>query len=385
MSRRKSLYPDSARAVKQWLDTRIAGGELTVGQRLPAERAWADELRINRLTLRRAVAALCRDGLLRKTTAGKTELAAAAPAAKNAFYKTVGVISELRLTEPHDDSFYESWMCAIGTGAGNRLQRAGYDAWMTAAEGWSAAEVDWFFQMRPAGLLLASLPETAILRRALAAARHGGVAVAAVGSDEILADCDRVYTDHAGGGAQLAAHLAKRGCRRVISIGSTPCEVEWRRRREQGIAAALKKSPAVLLATIEIKELTSAPRPENQAQFEAQARTVAGYLAEFMTDKKPLEGILAQNDVFGFLVARACRWFGRDPVREVLITGYDNMWERAKEREWEAWTPAATADKENARCGEIAAELLLSRIADKLSAPIQAQVLEPRLVFPTTV
>jgi DNA-binding LacI/PurR family transcriptional regulator len=178
----------------------------------------------------------------------------------------------------------------------------------------------------------------------------------------------------------LARHLLARGCRRLICVGNAPNDLPWRRSREEGVASALTEAGAAPAPSIVFARGTAVRRPATAAEFDDKARLVAGYLSEHLTGAAPVDAILAQNDIDGFLVARACRWFGREPGKDIFITGYDNMWEMAQEREWEPWIPTATVDKDNRACGEMLGKLMLDRLAGTLPPEPQCLVMAPRLV-----
>ena len=65
----------------------------------------------------------------------------------------------------------------------------------------------------------------------------------------------------------------------------------------------------------------------------------------------------------------------------ILITGYDNVWHQAFERQWEPSVPAASVEKHNHRMGETLAQLLLDRMADKLPDAPQLRMVEQSIAI----
>jgi DNA-binding LacI/PurR family transcriptional regulator len=85
-----------------------------------------------------------------------------------------------------------------------------------------------------------------------------------------------------------------------------------------------------------------------------------------------------------FITAAACRLFGVEPGRDLVIVGYDNYWRRCMERQYEPYIPAATVDKHNEKMGGELVRLLLDRVADRLPPEPQTRVIPPQLVITST-
>src|SRR3982751_1968733 len=105
--RRESPVPAWAQ-IEDALAARISGGELRVGDRLPAERDLADQLRVSRGTIRQALDALAARGLVERGVGGGTFVA--------------GGKGEGRL---HDVAGFSEQMARAGLQASARVLRSG--------------------------------------------------------------------------------------------------------------------------------------------------------------------------------------------------------------------------------------------------------------------
>lgn len=61
--------------IEDYIKTMLSSGEFTAGDRIPSERILADELGVNRLTVRKAVTNLVEKGLLQRNGTGGTRVA----------------------------------------------------------------------------------------------------------------------------------------------------------------------------------------------------------------------------------------------------------------------------------------------------------------------
>jgi hypothetical protein len=69
---------------------------------------------------------------------------------------------------------------------------------------------------------------------------------------------------------------------------------------------------------------------------------------------------MAPSDAIVGHLCAALRVHGRQPNRDVLLVGYDNMWDDMETRQWEPMGPVATVDKKNLAIGAELMALLRS-------------------------
>lgn len=171
---------------------------------------------------------------------------------------------------------------------------------------------------------------------------------------------DFAGNDHRRGTFLATDHLLSLGHRRIAMIGGTDrISTGWERRKgyadaliEHGIGVdpdLIVSSPASRESGAEaIKALLSTPNPPTAAA--------------------------CFNDVVAFGVMLGLRQLGREPGRDFAVAGCDDISEAA------LWNPALTSVSiDTAAMGELAAQMLLERIADH-RAPHREVVLEPKLV-----
>lgn len=79
-------------------------------------------------------------------------------------------------------------------------------------------------------------------------------------------------------------------------------------------------------------------------------------------------------------LSAACRLLGVVPGRDILVAGFDNMWKRMPDRQFEPSPPVFSADKNNVRIGESLVKLLVARVDGDLPKAPQRVLVEPELI-----
>jgi DNA-binding transcriptional regulator YhcF (GntR family) len=100
--------------IKECLRREIAAGRYKADEAIPCERALADELGLNRLTVRRAIVELTREGLLERIPGRGTFLknspgaatVVADGGAPSARAMTIAVVAQFDRVDPQDSLFY---------------------------------------------------------------------------------------------------------------------------------------------------------------------------------------------------------------------------------------------------------------------------------------
>jgi DNA-binding LacI/PurR family transcriptional regulator len=204
-----------------------------------------------------------------------------------------------------------------------------------------------------------------------------GLPVATWGESDAFAGYDRVASDHVSGAEQLVKALADAGSRNTLRLWTPPAQAPWIQSHNAGYDRAvasrgLTALPAVYVEGLPDREIAI------ESTFRARVRHFAGYLAEHLHTGSSIDAIMVATDCEAIAVLAALRLFGRTDIR---VTGYDNYWRQAYERQWERSVPFATVDKNNHGIGEALARLMADRIAGRLPAGGQKRMLEQQLVL----
>ena len=370
-----------ARALKE-LRRWIAEGILPRGAPLPSENALAVKLGVGRATVGRALSVLGKEGLLVQHS-GRTRLVASVPPTRGALvHKTVAVLTTLE--EKDLKHMPSGWSAAITEGIIQAIREAGLHALALHPGQVTAQEIEQLVAERPFGvaipeILQGPLTEPSVSQAVLDKLRASGVPFVAYGDLPVLADCDRVTSNHEAGAYALTRWLLSAGRQRILMLWDTPMSLYWCGGRRAGYERALREAGMTPLPVVEMIPF-QALAPNDEQRFEAWRRYMAGYLAEHLNGPEPVDAVMLASDGEVPPAAAACRLLGKRPCQDVYLVGYDNYWSGTPWRPFEACVPQATVDKLNYQCGQEMVRLLMERAQGRLPKAPQRRVVEPRFV-----
>ncbi len=196
-------------------------------------------------------------------------------------------------------------------------------------------------------------------------------------------DALQVDHDQRDGARQLTNWLMDQGCRRILMLAPhTHADLFWWSDRVAGYEAACVEHGVTPLPQSVIPPGHRSWR--GQEGFDDNARRLCGYLAEFVTGTDtPVDALMAPSDGTVFFVAAALRMLGKEPGKDILITGYDNYWGDSRESKFTSALPAATIDKKNFDLGaRLVEELIKSEQGLRVK---QQQRVKGELILPAAV
>jgi LacI family transcriptional regulator len=173
-------------------------------------------------------------------------------------------------------------------------------------------------------------------------------------------DSDYVGVDNVFGAQSAVEHLMILGHRRIAFIGGAS-EVSSRKERVTGYENALRKSRC----RVDPSRMLTSP-PNREGGYQAMQQLLQ--LPEMPT------AALCFNDLVAIGAMQALSAAGKTPGQDFALVGFDDVAEAALCRP--ALTTVATTP---GKIGEVAAELLLDRIAHP-SQPNRKLILRPRLI-----
>jgi DNA-binding LacI/PurR family transcriptional regulator len=194
-----------------------------------------------------------------------------------------------------------------------------------------------------------------------------------------------VASDHETGSYELTKWLISQGRKRILRLWTThwtgPEEKrEWLHQRDLGYERAMQEAGLEPLKPLEIFGQVHRG-PDTSETFRQEARLLAGYLIEYLTMDQPIDAVMAVSDSSVPAIAAALKLHGREPNKDILIVGYDNMWQDMSANRWEPTQPAATVDKRNLELGSELMRLLQERIEGSLPPQGQHRVVKPDLII----
>jgi DNA-binding LacI/PurR family transcriptional regulator len=213
-----------------------------------------------------------------------------------------------------------------------------------------------------------------------------GIPVVAYGDSPDLADFDRVLPDHEGGTYDLTTWLISQGRKRIVNLTGNANDYYWYHNRVRGYERAMRDaglpplSPELFTSLDSVLPPLHGPLLTPWVKFDIERHQLAGHLAPLLTGSEPVDAIMLVNDGQVSVAAAALRLLGKEPGRDVLLVGYDNIWADCPERQWESAGPAATVDKCNSQIGQELVRLLVERVEGKLPIGPQRRIVPSRLV-----
>lgn len=366
------------RRLRSWVDE----GVLVHGQPLPSERSLSEELGVNRKTIRRALAILEEDGVLRSRTGG-TRIVTAPGANRGSGVLTDGfiVISSVA-AQPWIQHRESGWQEYVTHGALHAIRNAGANAVLLQSAKLSEGDVRKLAMEQPRGVLIMDFESTVeqTLRWA-GIIKKAGTPVGIYRGAAAPAEFDQVASDHEAGSYALTTWILGQGRRRPVPLWyrhavSTP----WYAPRRAGYERAMHDAGLEPLDTLEVPDLLRTTE-DAESWFSITSKQIGVYLRDYFRTSGAADALLLHTDGILSEVSAACRLAGRDPRGEIALLGYDNYWRESIQQQWEPAPPLATVDKQNLKMGAQLVQLVSERIEGSLPAAAQMRLVQPELVL----
>ena len=214
---------------------------------------------------------------------------------------------------------------------------------------------------------------------------YGDLGLASTNSEnKISMDC--VVSDHEAGSYALTKWLISQGRTRILRFWQVhlngPQERQiWLSQRDAGYERAMAEAGLETIPALEIYDPGYHNFGNTKEEFDFRSRTMAGYLVEYLHGPNPIDAIMAPSDAIIGNLSAALKIHGKEPNGDVLLVGYDDMWDDLDARHWEPAGPVATVNKRNLEIGSELMNLLQERIDGKLFGPPERRVVKPDLII----
>lgn len=367
------------RSLRQWIGQGLIGR----GETLPSARALSTKLSVDRRTIGHALDELKREGLLRSAAKGGRALVVSGEMTKEASAVLRNAVVVLNGSEGAPGGHRRTgWAEYIARGALQAIGDAGLHAMSLHPFHATPEEIGNILVGRPYGIIVPEISKAFRDVQKYLESFAPSIPMVVYGDWPESQAYDRVVSDHEAGSYELTRWLLSQGRRRIVTVWSDKSEGYWLARRRAGYERAMREAGLDPLPPCGMP-----PFPEqgysSPDDFADLGRHVAGYLLEALNTPTPADALMLSTDGHFFATAAACRRLGKEPGREVLITGYDNYWQDSPERAAlpEPYiAPAATVDKQNMLIGRELVALLRRRVAGELPEKPQVRFIEPKIV-----
>lgn len=363
----EAQLPAYARAARE-IQRRLAG--MKVGDRIPPERQLCIDLGVSRVTLRRAMEALHREGFLNPKRGGGTWLARAvsAPVAPN--------LSEHRLIGLVVPTVESPLISRIVRGAEAYASEASFHIALAHDHGDMDYQIKQLQRMTEGGVSgIAVYPDTGNLHRPefrdlIARIEEQSIPLVMIDRYMPELETNSVMSDNFAGLYAATQHMILTGHRRLALLAFGPEGGIADRERHKGFQMALQDYglPSHPVAKAEL----------GTRGHESSAReAVAGWLAASQ-GRPAFDGIVAMQDNMAYGAYIALKEAGVRVPQDVGLIGYDNL---DRELYHAAGLQLSSIDQPAEEIGREAARQLISRIKG-VGNPGRAQhiLLKPRLV-----
>lgn len=358
----------------------MEAGTLREGDRLPAEERLAEQFGVSRMTLRSAMGVLEREGLIRRER--NVGCFAARPAG---MLQSTSLMSHtIVLLSNHmpatDTQLFDGKSASVVSGVMDGVGRRGKNILSVDAAQCSDQWIGDLIAAKPSGVILSCWEPHPPVRwqfETMKRLQNAGVTAVTWGDASVMADFDRVSSDHISGTEQLTHALARAGRKRILRLWTPGREAPWIRSHDLGYERAVAKLGLENIPAVNVEGLAYREPDHQEKDFWIRTRHFAGYLAEHLRGENSVDAIMVGTDCEAINVLAACRLFGRT---DIAVTGYDNYWRTLHERRWEPTEPFATVDKSNHRLGFEMVNLLLARAAGELPDGPQHRLIEQQII-----
>ncbi len=370
--------------IRSWLDS----GQLRPGDALPPERELSTRLDANRNAIRWALSMLQREGRI-ESKGPRTRVVSARvdtePGASTLLRDTVvivGVLNEPVDTSP--DPRRHVWPEAVEDNARREVGRVGLHFMSLHPKKLQGQTIAHLVKSNPRGLII---PDLFDVNEEFVKAVHDlsdmRLKVVVYGGRPEYDDLDRVVSDHEAGAYELTRWLLAKGRRRIAMFFQHTPNLYWVRARRAGYERAMREAGLEPLDTIQFEPCPFSSE-QTEEYFNRVSRHMVGYLVEHVSKlggNEPVDALMLESDGLAYPVASACRLLGRQPGSDVLLAGYDAYGMTSWERRYEPCGPQVTMDKCHPAIGQALVELLMDRVAGKLSEQPALRAIKPRLVI----
>ena len=382
-----ALVNDAPRArvvstVRQWIEQ----GMVTGGERLPSIQRLSQKLDVSRPTVRAALRELERDGIIR---AGEknARIIVAVPvrhSRPSMMSQTICIFSDTSAQVPGYQRQSGWWSHTVASAAA-AVAEQGRHILVVQPNRLNDQQLREFLEEKPLGIIMIrAMAVTQAGQAMIKAIREAGVPLVIYGNHPRLAECDTIASDHEAGAYLLTRWLIDQGRRRIVRYhtfdrvdNQMP---DWLHCRDAGHERAMREAGLEILPAI-IGPFANGKYPSTRETFETNVRICASYLIGAMSGVAPADAIMSTSDGPADDVTAACRFFGRVPGKDVLVTGYDNYWRDLPTRAWEPVPPAATIDKKNLQLGQALVRMLIDRLEGAASPSPEHRLVSPELVM----
>ena len=332
----------------------IAEGTFPPGSRLPSLDDLAKLHDVNRLTVRKAVSALAREGLVNTVPAQGTYVSREGGAdGAPPQLPVVGLLSHVL-----NPAGYGPYHQSILSGVYDELGRCGANLLVMAAGMVQPEDFPGMVRRaRTQGMIYLGPFDDAILA---AMVRHGPPAVVVDHRADDL-DCDSICVDNVAGGAEAMRHLLKRADGGEVAIisgmpGDVPTED-----RLTGARQALREAG--------VADSSISVIPGNYMREGGEA----AMLALIQRASVP-RAVFCLNDEMAVGALNVLQRAGYDVPGDVALSGFDDtVWAQTTR------PPLTTVHVDTKRMGKLAMNLLWARMHDGAATPVST-VVQPRLV-----
>ncbi len=360
--------------LRQW----ICGGKWAIGQRLPAERELSTRLKVDRSAVRKALAQLTDEGLVRRTSP-RMRIVSNAPQRRSWLISNAVTIISPPPDVQYDGHLLTGWSEYVAQGAFAAARQRNWNVLAIPPQQLDEQAIEHLVAERPKGVILPEVHgDRGVVRNLIRAADDHALPLVVYEQGD-LSDCDSVASDHYAGAHALTNWLIARGRRRILPVFERREPQPWSARRIAGYRAAMTEAG---LQPLDVATLPPIPETHGQKKdFDDAAHMMAGYLVTWLTCTKPIDALMVVSDRPAYFASAAVRLFGLTPHQDVSIVGYDNYWQDCiNEQKFETAGPQATVDKQNVQVGQALIELLEQRLNGSTHDQPQRRVVAPRLI-----
>lgn len=362
------------RSVREWMEK----GRLPPGAKVPSQRTLADMFNVSQRTVGYALQMLEDEGLIVRVSVSRRLVRKGS--APSLVSNSIILLSTFT-TDMSQWMGSSGKMEAVEVAAMKSVQEAGLNLLRIDPERLGRDGNADILNGRPKGILVMHhVGESWTDPKFYQSFRSFGIPVVVNGDAPHLRNCDRVLADHEGGTAHLVQWLISMGKTRILRLWSgTPTDY-WMAARNAGYEKAVANAGLKSLPPIAIPQ-NLLTRIIDKVDFGARARVAASLLAPHMQSARPPDALMVTTDPEVYVISAACRLLGKQPNKDILLVGFDNIATPPELNGYETAGPAATVDKLNQDIGVGMVKLLMDRADGHLPKEPQRIVMPAKLVI----